>query len=131
MGNTLDTDVKTNSYLFTSSVETSYITCDMMRTIIDRWNTMGRPIFISPRDFKDRILTSQMDQQIKINFLKWLTLSLDIDMFEILSVLTLYARGSIAERGQLLFEIFCIETHGSMTREELKFFLAKICTSIG
>ena len=131
MGNTLDTDVKTNSYLFTSSVETSDITCDMMRTIIDRWNTMGRPIFMSPRDFKDRILTSHMDQQIKINFLKWLTLSLDIDMFEILSVLTLYARGSIAERGQLLFEIFCIETQGSMQREELKFFLAKICTSIG
>ena len=48
-----------------------------------------------PKDFKDRIVTVIMDQEVKLNYLKWLTQGLEIDMFEILTVLALYSRGSM------------------------------------
>ena len=60
------------------------------------------------------VSTTDMDQEVKLNYLKWLTQGLDIDMFEILSVLTLYARSSIAARFRVLFKIFCIQEEGSM-----------------
>ena len=41
--------------------------------------------------------------------MKWLTQGLDIDMFEMLSVLSLYARSSITARFRVLFKIYCIE----------------------
>lgn len=41
--------------------------------MLERWNANGRPIFMAPKDFKERILTTDMDQQIKLNYLKWLT----------------------------------------------------------
>ena len=66
----------------------------MVRTMVDRWNSNGKPIFMGPKDFKERILTSDMDQEIKLNYMKWLTQGLDIDMFEMLSVLSLYVKRS-------------------------------------
>ena len=29
--------------------------------MIERWNANGRPIFMGPKDFKERILTTDMD----------------------------------------------------------------------
>jgi len=47
-----------------------------------------------PKDFKERILLN-IDQEVKLNYLKWLTQGLEIDMFEMLSVLIVYTRGSL------------------------------------
>ena len=109
MGNLNNLELKTNSFMFSQSIETSFITSDMMRQIIARWNANGKPIFMGPKDFKERILTSEMDQQIKLNYMKWLTQGLDIDMFEMLSVLTIYSRCSISTRIRILFVIYCID----------------------
>ena len=114
MGNSAEAELKTNSFMFAQSVETSYITCEMVRQMIERWTQNGRPIFMGPKDFKERILTTDMDQEIKLNYMKWLTQGLDIDMFEILSVLTLYARSSINSRFRVLFKIYCIADDASM-----------------
>ena len=66
-----------------------------------------------------------------MNYLKWLTQGLDIDMFEILSVLTLYARSSITARFRVLFKIFCIQEEGSMQIDEFRFCMGKLSTSVG
>ena len=73
MGNSIDTELKTNSFMFAQSVETSYITCEMVRQMIEHWNANGRPIFMMPKDFRERILTTDMDQEVRLNYLKWLT----------------------------------------------------------
>jgi hypothetical protein len=61
MGNGIETELKTNFFMFAQSVETSYITCEMLRQMIERWNANGKPIFMGPKDFKERILTIDMD----------------------------------------------------------------------
>ena len=61
MGNSADAELKTNSLMFSQSVEASFITCDMVRTMVDRWNQNGKPIFMGPKDFKERILMTDMD----------------------------------------------------------------------
>ncbi len=132
MGNSTETaELKTNTHMFALSVETSYINCDMLRLMIDRWHGNGKAIYMSPKDFKERILTPDMDQEIKLNYMKWLTQGLDIDMFEILSVLTLYARSSLTARFRVLFKIFCIVEQGSMMIDEFRFCMGKLASSIG
>ena len=71
------------------------MSCEMVNQMIQRWIQNGKPIFMVPKDFKDRIVTVIMDQEVKLNYLKWLTQGLEIDMFEILTVLALYSRGSM------------------------------------
>lgn len=86
---------------------------------------------MGPKDFKERILTTEMDQEIKLNYLKWLTQALDIDMFEIMSILTLFARSSITARFRVLFKIYCIQEEGQMQIDEFRFCMGKLATSIG
>ena len=117
--------------MFSTSVEQSYITCEMVLQMIDRWCQNGRPIFMGPKDFKERILTTDMDQEVKLNYLKWLTQALDIDMFEIMSILTLYARSTITARFRVLFKIYCIQEEHQMQLDEFRFCMGKLATSIG
>ena len=56
-----------------------------------------------PKDFKERILTTAQDSEIKLSYLKWLTQDVEIDMLEILSVFIIYARASLEQRLILLF----------------------------
>lgn len=88
-------------------------------------------MFLTPKDFKERILTSACDSEIKLNYLKWLQQGLEIDMFEIQSILILYARASLEERIELLFQLFCFENEQHMQIDELKFMIEKFSTSIG
>ena len=86
---------------------------------------------MAPKDFKERIVTNVMDQEVKLNYLKWLTQGLEIDIFEILTILTLYSRGSMYERLKIIFLIFCTSPDAGMTEQEFEFAVGKICTSIG
>jgi hypothetical protein len=62
MGNvTENQEIRSNSYLFAVSTESSYITCQMVQLIVRRWKEYGKPLFLLPKDFKERILTSGMD----------------------------------------------------------------------
>jgi len=131
MGNTVESEVKTNAYMFSQSVEHSFVTCSMLEEIVVRWSEIGKPLFLIPKDFKERILTTSFDQEVKLNYLKWLTQGLEIDMFEMLSVLSLYARGSLEERLVLLYKLYCYEDTECMQADEFKFMLDKLSTSIG
>ena len=84
-----------------------------------------------PKDFKDRIVTTAMDQEVKLNYLKWLTQGLEIDMFEILTILTLYSRGSLHERLKILYSLYCFQDDKDMNKHEFEYLIGKISTSIG
>ncbi len=84
-------------------MENSFVTVQMVQDMLARWQEIGKPLFLTPKDFKERILTSACDSEVKLNYLKWLQQGLEIDMFEIQSILILYARASLEDRFVLLF----------------------------
>ena len=102
----------------------------MVNEMITRWQEIGKPLFLTPKDFKERILTSAADSEIKLNYLKWLQQGLEIDMFEIQSILILYARASLDDRLILLFKLFFFDGEETMQMDELKFMIDKFGTSI-
>ena len=62
MGNVNEaSEVKTNAYMFSHSVEQSFVTCAMLNEMVQRWAEIGKPLFLIPKDFKERILTNSMD----------------------------------------------------------------------
>jgi hypothetical protein len=70
----------------------------MIQDMLTRWEDIGKPLFLSPKEFKERILGSSLESEVKLNYLKWLIQGLEIDMFEILSVLILYTRSPLDNR---------------------------------
>ena len=107
MGNNLEAEFQTNDQRFATSIEGSYMSCDMVKKIIDRWTNLGKPTFMMPRDFKEKVITERMEQEIDLNYTRWLIQGVEIDMFEILTVLTLYSRGSLHERLKILYKLYC------------------------
>ena len=68
MGNLNETDKKSHAYSFLQSVESSYISQTMVEEVLRRWNDQGKPLFMVPKDFKEKILAN-MDAEIKLNYL--------------------------------------------------------------
>lgn len=106
MGNLVDPEQKTNSFKYIESLERSFITQYMVQDMLSRWNDLGKPLFMIPKDFRDRILLN-MSKEVRLNYLKWLQLGLEIDMFEIMSILIIYSRCDLNKRLELIFELFC------------------------
>lgn len=52
-------------------------------------------------------------------------------MFEIFSVLILYARNTLNEKLQLIFKLYCYEFDVYMQTDEFRFMLDKLSTSVG
>ena len=102
----------------------------MINEMIERWCDMNKPLFMVPKDFKDRILLN-IDQEIKLNYLKWLTQGLEIDMFEILTMLIIYSRSDLKTRLELIFDLFCYNNSKRMNRNDAYFMINKICCAIG
>ena len=90
MGNLNEQEKKTNSLLYLESLENSFVNEQMLKEMFERWQELGKPLFMVPKEFKDRILQN-MDTEVKINYLKWLTNGLEIDIFEIMTILILYS----------------------------------------
>jgi hypothetical protein len=44
----------------------------MIEEMLDRWKQIGKPLFMVPKEFRDRILLN-IDTEVKLNYLKWLT----------------------------------------------------------
>eukprot|EP00347_Sterkiella_histriomuscorum_P009457 403341144 len=101
----------------------------MIDEIMRRWTDLGKPLFMVPKDFKEKILQS-MDQEIKFNYLKWLTQGLEIDMFEILTDIILYSRCDQEDKFQSLFDLYCYTEEIFMKIEEFRFFIEKSITII-
>ena len=77
----------------------------MIELMIQRWNELGKPLFMIPRDFRERILTG-MHKQVHLSYLKWLTMGVEIDMFEILCVLIIFSRQEMSNRLQSKYHPF-------------------------
>jgi hypothetical protein len=92
--------------MFIASIENSFITVAMVNELLQRWHDISNPLYLTPKDFKERILTTALDQEIKLNYLKWLQHGLEIDMQEILSVLIVYTRASLEDCLELLFKLY-------------------------
>ena len=41
--------------------------------MLTRWQDIEKPLFLSPKEFKERILTQSLEGEVKLNYLKWLT----------------------------------------------------------
>ncbi len=52
-------------------------------------------------------------------------------MFEILSVLIVYVRGSLKDRLKLMLNLYCFEEKDSMQLDEFKFIMEKLSISFG
>lgn len=122
--------IKTTNILFLNSLEESFISASMMDELLTRWEQLGKPLFMVPKDFKERIITLTADQDIKLNYLKWLTQALEIDMFEILTVFILYSRSNQNEKLLLLFRLYCYEGETTMQIDEFKFMIDKMSVSL-
>ena len=131
MGNSLDSTLQTNDQRFAASVEGCYMSCDMVKKMIDRWCEHGKPTFMIPRDFKEKIITDSMESEIDLNYLRWLVQGIEIDVFEIMTVLTLYSRGSLHERLKILYRLYCFNQSNKLSVQEFDFMISKISTSVG
>ena len=107
------------------------MSCDMVKKMIDRWTGMGKPTFMIPRDFKEKVITESMEQEIDLNYLRWLVQGVEIDVFEIMTVLTLYSRGSLHERLKILYKLYCFNQEEKLSAQEFEFMISKISTSVG
>ena len=68
MGNSLtDQEKKTNTILYLESLEQVFFTEEGLIDIISRWTDLGKPLFLAPKDFKDKIL-SNMESEVKLNY---------------------------------------------------------------
>lgn len=115
--------------MFIESLEQSFVTPYMLEDIITRWKSIGKPLFIHPKDFKDKILIG-LESEIKLNYLKWLTQGNEIDIFEIMSMLIIYCRCELTERLRFLFVLFCYNPQLEMDKNELDFMFGKLCCTI-
>ena len=76
-------------------------------------------------------ILGQMHRQVRLNYMKWLTLGLEIDMFEMFAMLIIFTRSDLSKRLQLIFELFCYNEEEYMQKGEFKFMLNKLCNAIG
>jgi hypothetical protein len=79
----------------------------MIEQMLQRWNELGKPLFMIPRDFRERILTG-MHKQVGLSYLKWLTMGVEIDMFEILCMLIIFSRCEMVKRLESKWPLFTI-----------------------
>ncbi len=68
MGNLNESDKKSNALLFLQSLEQSYLTIGMVDELMKRWTDLGKPLFMLPKDFREKLL-SGMESEVKFNYL--------------------------------------------------------------
>lgn len=95
----------------------------MVECMLSRWTELAKPLFMIPRDFRDRILVGGIDRgdkseprlelypmqnEIRLNYMKWLLLGTEMDMFEVLCILIIYARCDMKKRleSKFIVDIF-------------------------
>ena len=101
----------------------------MIHGMFENWNTMGKPLFLAPKEFKDRIISHDITE-VNLNLMKWTTAGSDVDVFEVMIVLCMYSRLGLDKRIELIFQLFCFSDEKVLTRPELRFMLGKICCSM-
>jgi len=94
-----------------------------------RWCEQGKPLFMASKEFKDRLLQNIL-QEVNLNLLKWTTVTSDIDIFEIMTMLIIFSRCNVQEKLHLLFTLFCFDPNLIMCRSELKFMVGKVSCAV-
>ena len=59
----------------------------------------------------------QMHRQVRLNYMKWLTLGLEIDMFEMFAMLIIFTRAELSKRLQLYLSSFAIMKKSTCRKE--------------
>lgn len=132
MGNLLEADSNkstTDAILFLDSLQRAFITETMLIDMLKKWNELGKPLQMIPRDFRDRILEN-VNKEVKLNYRKWLVKGKELDMFEVLSLIIIYSRCELNRRLELIFELFCYNDETYMQKGEFKFMMNKLCNAI-
>ena len=119
MGNLNFQDKKSYRQLFLYSLEASHIRVEMLEEMRQRWKVRGRPLYMIPREFKEGIL-QDMDSEIKLNYLKWSTSGLEIDMLIMFLTLALFAKDTVEKRVGVIFKVYAIDSEESMSDIELR-----------
>ena len=101
----------------------------MLVDMLSRWNDLGKPLFMIPKDFRDRIL-EDMHREVRLSYKKWLVQGKDLDMFEVMSVIIIYSRCELNTRLELIFKLFCYNEEVYMQKGEFKFMMNKLCSAI-
>lgn len=79
----------------------------MVEDMLERWADQGKPLFMVPKDFRERILIN-IQVEVNLNYLKWTTQGLEIDIFEIISMLIIYSRCSLVKRIECKWNLYSI-----------------------
>ncbi|CAI2377761.1 unnamed protein product [Moneuplotes crassus] len=129
MGNLTFQDKKSYKQLFFYSLESSYINVEMLEEMRQRWKARGRPLYMIPQEFKEGILL-EMESNIKLNYLKWTTSGLEIDILIMFITLALFAQDTIEKRISILFRVFSISSEDNMSDIELRYMIEKTLCAI-
>jgi hypothetical protein len=139
MGNLNMKDKRSYRQLFLYSLEASHIRVEMLEEMRLRWKIRGRPLYMIPREFKEGILQDldgeskmvnngsniPIESHIKLNYMKWTTSGLEIDILTMFLTLALFAKDTIEKRVGVIFKVFTIEKEDSMTDIELRYMIEK------
>ena len=96
----------------------------MLEEMRQHWKLRGRPLYMIPREFKEGIL-QDMDSKIKLNYLKWSTAGLEIDMLIMFLTLAFFAKDTVEKRVGVIFKVFAIDSEESMSDIELRYMIEK------
>ena len=129
MGNLINAEKKTDATIYIESLESAFVTENMIVDMLARWSDLGKPLFMIPKDFRDRIL-EDMNKEVRLSYRKWLVQGKEIDMFEVLSAIIIYSRCDLNRRLELIFELFCYNDEAYMQKGEFKFMMNKLCNAI-
>ena len=55
-------------FIVWQSLEQSYLTVGMIDELMKRWMDLGKPLFMLPKDFREKLLPG-MEAEVKFNYL--------------------------------------------------------------
>jgi hypothetical protein len=119
------------------SLESAFINQEMIELMLQRWSELNKPLFMTHKEFRDRLLAS-MDSEIKISYQKWLAQTLDIDVFEVLTILIVYAQSPLDKKFMckwllidlaVLYKLYSFDKI-RMSPNEIQFMVGKISCSL-
>ena len=101
----------------------------MVEKILSRWRALGKPLYIVPIDFRDKIMFD-LQRVLRLDFLKWLSNGLEIDILELVPILIILSSSPIDWRLRNLYDIFNLTETEELTKDEFFFMCEKVVLAI-
>ena len=96
---------------------------------MSRWRALGKPLYIVPIDFRDKIMFD-LQRVLKLDFLKWLSNGLEIDILELVPILIILSNSPIDWRLRSIYDIFNLTETEELTKDEFFFMCEKVVLAI-